>query len=499
MPRWLRHYLFDRDLRSHFRRAFLLGAAARALSAFFVYGPQALDDYKHGVWPAYQFFAGLPLTLPDYRSHLLIWFLSLPLEVAALFGANSALAQVRAIYFGLGAVSLLAVLGTYLFVKGFRSRIFPPLALYLVALFPLMPFVSTRAFGEAVAMSLVALAFGTLEHARRSPRAPLMLWTSGFAVLGLATLFRFHVGLMFVSYAAVLLYSKNRRGVAGAFIAGLMTLAGQALIDVASGKAPLATLFIYLGENEGGGAKYGVSPWYNPWLFVLGLSLAPFSFTLYRALPGLWRRYRQILIPFLIFVGAHSLAAHKEERFLYPILALELWALAYLWSASALKKWARRLFGPAFLGVSLLALPAVCLINTQEGEIEPPALSERRYGQVTYLDHESLFGRSRFQFYFLRPPSVLENVTPLDFNANRIDQTLIDRPTHRAVVLLTSDPETQTRLIALEDIRTIEARCLKVETSGSLIDRLLYGLNPKHNQRRRPTWYLTCERAVSAD
>src|SRR5215475_13870531 len=107
MPRRLRRFLRSRSLCWHFTCALILGILTRALCSWFVYGPQALDDYKHGVYPAYQLFAGLPVDLPDYRSHLLVWLLAGFVRVGSWFGAESALAQVRAMYFGLSFVSLL--------------------------------------------------------------------------------------------------------------------------------------------------------------------------------------------------------------------------------------------------------------------------------------------------------------------------------------------------------------------------------------------------------
>ncbi len=165
MPRWMRQFLSRNSLRWHFCVALGWAVVVRALCAYFVYGPQALDDYKHGVWPAYQHFAGQALDLPDYRSHLLVWILSAFIRVGSWFEVSTALTQVRVMYFGLAGLSLLGLVGTYLFVRSFRSRLFPPLALYLVAVYPLMPFVSTRAFGEAIAMSFVLLGFGVLEDA----------------------------------------------------------------------------------------------------------------------------------------------------------------------------------------------------------------------------------------------------------------------------------------------------------------------------------------------
>jgi Alg9-like mannosyltransferase family len=491
----MRHFLSRNSLRWHFGVALVSAVVARALCAFFVYGPQALDDYKHGVWPAYQHFAGQTLDLPDYRSHLLVWILSAFIRVGSWFGVSTALTQVRVMYFGLAALSLLGLLGTYLFVRGFRSRLFPALALYLVAVYPLMPFVSTRAFGEAIAMSFVLLGFGVLEDARRASRRGVIRWCLGFLFLGVAVLFRFHVGLLFVSYALVLLYLRIMPGVMGAFFAGLLTLAMQLAVDVLSGKAPLGTLLSYLAANEGGAAQYGVSPWYNTWLFMLALTLPPFSFVLWSRVRGLWLKHWPWLGPVLLYVLAHSLVPHKEERFLYPVIGVELWALAWLWSAGAFLRWARTLYTRVFLGLSVPLLFLVCLVNTQEGEIEPAAYAESRYGAVTYLDQESLFGLSRVQFYFLRPPSVLAKVGPESFNANAIDEALQRNPSHRAVVLLTSVARTRDQLHALEGVRTVDAQCLNMRAAGSLIDQLIYGLNPAHNQRRRPTWYLICERS----
>jgi len=503
MPKSLSLFLLKGSLRSHFFKALWLGLGLRILTAYFVYGPQALDDYKHGVWPAYQFFAGLPLDLPDYRSHLLPWTLGLFAHWASWIGITSALGQVRSMYMGLALVGGLAALyGTYMLVRSQAAERFSRLALYMVAAFPLMPFVSTRAFGEALAMSLCLLGFGVLENARKNQSQPgpnfaFGGWLLGFLVLGLATLFRFHVGVLYVTYACVLLGLRQWRGVGAALAAGLVTLAAQGLVDYLSGKAPLATLAIYWNENEGGGARYGVSPWYNTWLFFFAVALAPFSLVLGRHLKSLWRQHWPWIVPMLVFLTVHSLVAHKEERFLYPILGLELWALAFLWAEGADDKWSKRVFAPVALGLGGILLVVLSVTNTQEGEIEPAALTEQKYGNVVYLDHQSLFGMSRFLAYFLRPPSVLEAVQPEEVTATRVDDALIRYGSARAVVFLTSVPEVQDQLRAMVGTQTAESQCLDLRESGSWLDRTIYFLNPKHNQRRRPTWYLVCERLAS--
>jgi len=494
MPQWARRFLRAKSLLQHFWIALICGLALRVLCAIFVYGPQALDDYKHGVWPAYQFFAGQPMDLPDYRSHLLIWILAAFIRVGSWIGLTSALAQVRMMYLGLGLVSTLGLWGTFLFVKSFRSKVFGATALYLVALFPLMPFISTRAFGEAVAMSFVMLGFGILESARRTGNRKLWVWIAGFASLGVAVLFRFHVGLLFLSYGLILIYLRCWPGVMGGVIAGFLTLGAEWLVDFLSGKVAFGTLIAYLAANEGGAAQYGVSPWYNTWLFVIALTLAPFSFIFWKKLKPLWRQHWPWLVPLLVYVLAHSLVPHKEERFLYPIVGIELWALAWVWAASAYMKPARVMYSRVMIGLSIPLLLIVCFVNTQEGEIEPPAYSEANFHDVVYLDYKSLFGQSLIRFYFLRPPSELKEIEADGLTANKIDEVLEGSGHHRAVVLLTSEPGARAELHALEGIRTVDSQCHNMRTSGSVIDRLLYKMNPKHNMRRRPTWYLVCER-----
>lgn len=494
MPKWLRRYLYAGDLRAHFWRALTAGFLLRLCSAWFVYGPQALDDYKHGVYPAYQFFAGLPLDLPDYRSRLLIWMLGGFTYIASWFGVDSALGQVRAMYIGLALVSLLGIIGTHFYARTRNSRVLGALLLYMIALYPLMPFVSTRAFGEAVATSFVLFGFGVLESGRTLHRRDISYWTLGFVALGIAALFRFHAGILFVSYAAILLALRLWTGVLGAVIGGVFTLAAQCTVDLLSGKAPMGTLQAYLAANEGGAAQYGVSPWYNTWAFAFVVILAPFSLVLFRHARSLWRKQWPLLIPLLLFITAHSLVPHKEERFLYPVIGLELWALSRLWASAALDKWARRIFTPALFILGPVLLAVMCFVNTQEGEIEPPAFVQSRYKDVAYLDYESLFGASRFQFYFLRPPSDLKKVLPEEFSATRVDDELRARGERQAVVLLTSDPSARDQLRAMQGLKTVDATCLDLMESGSLVDRILYSLNPKHNQRRKPTWYLICER-----
>lgn len=492
MPSFFQNYLDRYDLKFHFIRALYWGLGLRLITAYFVYGPQALDDYKHGVIPAYELFKGLSTSLPDYRSPLLNWVLSAWLHIGSFLGMESGLSQVRWMYALLGVISLSAIIGAYLYAKNYPNERFGKIFVYFCSLHALMPFVGTRAFGESVALGLVLLGLGIIEQARHSERKRDGL--IGFWILGLAVLFRFHVGLIYVPLLLIFLIERNWRLAMWGGVAGVITLVQQIGIDLLAGKPALGTLTVYLAENQGGGAKYGVMPWYNTWLLVLALAFVPFSLVFVPKLKQMWLRHWRVVVPFLIFVTAHSLAAHKEERFMYPIVGIVFLILSDLWASQFDSGWVRRFFAPIVLTLNFIALPLACLNNTQVGEIEPLAIPESRFERILYLDAESLVSQSRIKEYFLRPPSRIKKVETEQINSFLIDDELRADPQWQALVLVTSQERFQPYLESLEKLETELAQCGRVQAASSLIDSLIYRMNPKHNQRRRPTWYVICRR-----
>jgi|GEM_PF-2229867 len=489
-------YFRRHSLCFHLLVALAIGLFLRLLAAHFVYGPQALDDYKHGVWPAYQYFAGQELTdFPDYRSHLLVWVLAFFVRVAHWVGGESALVQVRSMYAGLGFISLLSIVGAYFYVSCFRSKIFGALTLYLLALFPIMPFVSTRAFGEAVALTFVTLGLSLSEHSRLKTHS---FWEMlfGFFVLGVAVLFRFQVGLISVTYFLYLIWKREWKMALACAISGILLIGAQAGIDIESGKYPFETLKAYLAENSNGAAGYGVSPWYNTWLLVLGVTLFPFSLVFYRSFKNLSVRHAPMMLSLFVFVLIHSLMPHKEERFMYPVFGLLIIALAYVWSVQRYDKFTRRIYQPVFAFVLVLVLPIACLVNSQAGEIEPAAQAERQFKTVAYIDHQSLFSISLIQFYFLRPPSQIFQVDAKDLTLEKAASVLKEHPELKGATILTSEPSAFANIKALNQKATSDLKCGRAEEATSFVDRLLYRLNPRHNERRRPTVYILCERAT---
>jgi hypothetical protein len=201
------------------------------------------------------------------------------------------------------------------------------------------------------------------------------------------------------------------------------------------------------------------------------------------------------MLGLFVFVLIHSIVPHKEERFMYPIFGFLLIALAYVWTVARHKRVVKRIYLPVFLFVFIVVLPVATLVNSQAGEIEPAAQAELNFKDVAYIDHESLFAQSLVQFYFLRPPSRIFSVPVAELGLPTAERVLAEHTELKGAAILTSEPSAFEAVRSLSGQKTASLNCGEVQEATSAVDRLLYRLNPKHNQRRRPTVYILCERA----
>jgi hypothetical protein len=490
--------LGNSSLKTHFAIALLLGCAARALCAYYVYGPQALDDFNHGILPAYHWLTEGAIDAPQYRSHVLIWIIGALMRTSISLGLETPVAQLRAVYFGLGLISLTGIWGTYLFVRNSTRPLFAMTALYLVALFPLMPFMSTRAFGESVAAGIVLLGVGFLEDLKARQKESGWLWVLGFYILGTAALFRFQVGVLYVAYGAMFLWGTFRKAFLFAIYAGVLLLLTEGLIDLCSGKSAFTTLAAYLSENKNGAVEYGVTPWYATWILFLGLLLFPLSLLLRTSFVSLITTHWRWILPILIFVGVHSAIPHKEERFLYPIVGLEMWMLAWLWSQSADRRLVKRFFTPFLFLLCTIGTLIVCTTNSQSGTIDPLAWTSSQSSRALVVYYRIKEAHSYFHDFFIRRPTIAEFYEENELSSHSLDQLYREHRTHDTIAVITSDAEAEKELKQLSGQETLLGHCSALKTASSIFDRLLFAANPRHNQRRSPSYVLICQRKLES-
>lgn len=475
---------------------FLWALFLRLICAYFVYGPQALDDYEHGIIPVLNWFHGGVFDLPDYRSPLLTYTLRFWLEVGRIFSIDSLLNQIRWIGFGLALVQMAGLYAIWkIFAK--ESDRAQTLALFLYSTFVIMPFVATRAFGEAICLPFVLLGFMFLL---KPIELKSVFW--GFFFLGIATLYRFQVGIMGVTCLAFLFidnYSNRKKSLSvlgAAALAGAVILSFQGIIDLSADRPFLSTLLNYFKVNEGGAAQYGVSPWYNTWLFPLVVFLLPFSWPLFHkeSLKALWKKWSLIVVSVLIFILIHSLIPHKEERFMYPILGLLLVFLAYLWAKQWKHPWVRKVLTPMLVTLHLGGVFVVIFSNSQEGVVKPLAEAEKSFHKFAVLETQSLMQESQLRSMFLKRGSEEFNISPGEVGISRLEKVFSQKGPEGfdGVLWVTSEPEVAAMYRLMENLDEKTFRCGTTKKASSLIDGVIYKLNPKHNKRRRPSWFLLC-------
>jgi phosphatidylinositol glycan class B len=241
-----------------------------------------------------------------------------------------------------------------------------------------VPFLAGRTSSETLTGALLLVA---LSLAHRPGGAGRAILTGLF--LGLAFDVRFQTGLAAAGVVAhALLYPRagtSRWGTTLALLIGAGLAAGAGLlVDAWAYGTPVFTPWNYLRVNvfEGKASSFGTLPVFAYPALLLA-AFPPFGAFAVAGLALLWlRRPRHLLtwatVPF--FLG-HSLIAHKEVRFLFPLLLPALIGLVLLLDEAGsgegrgarVLAWVGRAFShPVTVGLNLLGLVAVCLLPSPD-------------------------------------------------------------------------------------------------------------------------------------
>ncbi len=485
-------------LKRHLLTAVLLALGLRFLSLYYVWGPQALDDYLDNLIPSWRHFQGSYPDIHNYRSPLYMWLLSYWLKLGSIFGVEHAISQIRWVYFLQALASLLGIFGVYRLSEKKPKAFVGIIAMYLVAAHGLMPFASTRSFMESFVMGPVTLGFALLADLDSGKRQDLKAYL-GFVLLGICALLRFQAGLFYIAWMGLFLFEKKWRYFWLGMAFGFVLLGVEAELDLLYGRKAFQTLhdyFVFNSDQE----SAGVMPWYNTWITWLGFMYFPFSFLLGKSWWLSIKRNWRIFLPILFYVIIHSLNPHKEERYLYPILPLSFLIWAEAWTEvltetfiSLKSKWTTYLYYSFFGVFNTLVLAVGCLVNTQVGLIGPFGDIESKFDRVLYLDYDDIVMRNGMMGYFVRPPSqhILVKTNP-DFTDAQARFEEHKELSH--LVLLSRQQENEKPFKEVFGKLAQSYQCGELLRANSLSDQVLYWLNPNINERRRPTEYFICHR-----
>ena len=463
--------------------ALIAGGIARLVSALVGIGFHARDDYFHVVAPALAWlddpgFVWETSNLPGagLRSQLVPRLVELVIFMARGVGVTEPETLLRILHVCAGAYSLLGVLGMWLLA----GKLLPPrgarIATWLSALHFAMPYLGTRLLIEAMAIPplLFGLWFATMTG--------LPLLYAG-VLIGLACWLRYQVAVIAIGVALHLGLQKRWRDVGYLAAGGLLALAIQGRFDASTVDVPFQPLWNNIMANAAPHeALTRMSPMTYLWIWLV-LTVPPVTVTL---LPAMWREargLRLVWLPFFMFVIAHMLIPHKEERFMAPALPLFLVLLA----AGLLRR-----MQPA-LAVWFVAIHAVALgiaVTHQSQAGQRAALTHLRHD----ADARAVIAMGpEVPAFFLgdRPLPVRRNgdVDAVWLRRTMRDLDAGDTPANRFLAFESDGFKMELLLeaMALDCHRQPAFR-------SSFFDQLAYRLNPEHNRRRSPIVLWTCER-----
>lgn len=386
-------------------------------------------------------------------------------RAALAFGVSDPSNQLRFVLFCLALIGFtLHAFGGLLHFEGSKER---KIFLSLLGFYFLSPLFLSRPMIESTAAPFITLSSGLACRYLKSKRKADLIGSILF--LTLASLFRFQAGVCLAGWFYILW--KTKRAAIPFVLTCLGCFVGSGLVDRLFGRPFHSSLYHYLSYNlQFAGDHYGRQPIYVFPLLFLGMTLPPSLLPPFKKLA--WKKLYAPLLPAVFYFGsfvlAHTLSAHKEERFMIPVLALFFVVLTPLLSELAFPETKKLTWrGYVFLALNFILLIPATLNAPQSNTI----------GVVRYLN-------SATQFQKLTGVEDTLVIYPTAFATREVPYVSLTAAKFRErtdfdcdeLVVLRSDIRA-----SLGDLPTLTKIA---EFSPGILEEILVLANPLRNQRR---------------
>ena len=372
----------------------VLAALPRFGLASFEHGVNHPDEIFQMLEPAHRWVYGYGIQSWEFqegaRSWLLPGVLALLWKALALLGLSDPLVVVPLLRVPFVAAAVYAVYLASRLAARLSGDGASLLACLFAAFMPLALILDFRTTTEAASAPIVLLAVLAIIDGR--------LVRAG-AWAALLVFLRPSNGVVALCVVGVLVFEGRLRDLARfALGASPVAVAGGAL-DWATWGSPFHHLAAYARFNwtESGASIFGTQ---SPWTYGLVLLVAalPLALCLPPAALGLLRKIPEGRTPLaiaLLYLAAHSAFAHKEPRFLLPIMPL-LGALTASGLVALLAPWFTRRVAAPHVRASILAFAAAAMI----------LYGTLRAASLTYEDLGDVRGEARDHILFGKRDSV---------------------------------------------------------------------------------------------
>lgn len=384
-----------------------------------------------------------------------------------------------------GLYSLLIVVFGYKLTLHISNRNAANTVGLILALLWMIPFMSVRNLVEMV--SIPPLLAGTYLCIKYDKYSNLLL---GGALLGVAFILRYQSILLTGGLLIVLPFI-------GRFKQSLLTFAGMMLAiilfvgasDLLVWGKPFASIIEYVSYNAAHGDEYTSGPWYNYILLFIGILIPPMSLLLLWGFISTWRKYSYLFIPVLFFLAFHSYYPNKQERFILTMLPhlIILCVVGFQELSGKIKLLQKRTGLIKALWIWFWLVNTVLLIlftftYSKKSRIEPLYyLSKVEKVELVIVETGGM--GIVFQPTFYLNKNIPVHLAMIDDEISKTKSEIDSIGKKPDYIILYGDTNLEERVSKFESVTSKQLS--KVFTSyPSLIDDLLYRLNPGNNKNQ---------------